>query len=159
MTIRQSSINIINVSNCVIFFVMEKNDPKLAMIRLYLMSRRILKFCKHLDSDKIITNLIILSLKESPKTIRELSTLFDVKHSWMSAKIGKIEDDGIIVKAKMKDPRYKLVKLTPKGLKIEKGVETYMDRHCMQAFSELKPKEIQQIGEWALKVRTDYGVE
>ncbi len=138
---------------------MKKNDPKLAMIRLYLMSRRLLKLCKHLDSDRIITNLIILSLKESPKTIRELSTLFDVKHSWMSAKIGKIEDDGIIVKTKMKDPRYKLIKLTPKGLKIEKEVENHMDRHCMQAFSELKPKEIQQIGEWALRVRTDYRTE
>ncbi len=101
----------------------------------------------------------MLSLKEGSKTIRELSTLFDVKHSWMSAKIGAMEKKGIVVKAKMKDPRYKLIKLTPKGIKEEKEVESDMDRHCMFAFSELNPKEIQQMGECALKVKTDYKTE
>ena len=109
---------------------MTNTNPKLAMMNLYLVSRRIIKLCKHLDSSRIMKNLIMLNLKLGSKTIRELSDIFDTKHSWMSSTISKMEKQGIVSKEKHKDPRCKLIQLTPKGLQAEREMEKNMDYHC-----------------------------
>ncbi len=135
---------------------MTNTNPKIAMMNLYLVSRRIIKLCKHLDSSRIMKNLIMLNLKVGPKTIRELSDLFDTKHSWMSSTISKMEKQGVISKEKHKDPRCKLIKLTPAGIEAEKEMEKYMDYHCHKAFSDLNEKEVENLSNLVKKVKTDY---
>lgn len=136
--------------------MIKENDQKKVLLKTYLASRRIIKFCKYLGSDRIMKNLILFTLAEKPKTIRELSQLFSVRHSWMSATIGILEKKGHVSKKKLKDPRFKSVALTPLGEKAEKEIEGLMATHCKLAFSGMSPKEIEQLGDLAVKVKTDY---
>ena len=73
----------------------DKKDSKLAMMRIYKLSCKIIKFCKQHNSEDVITHLIIISLNFESKTIRDLSEEFDVEHSWMSTTVGKLEKQGI----------------------------------------------------------------
>lgn len=124
---------------------MRQANSKLAMMDLYLLSRRIIKRCKQLDSDRIMTSLILFNLKLSPKTIRGLSDIFDTKHSWMSSMISKLENAGWITKEKHKDPRCKLIKLTPAGVQAEKESGKQMAFHYSKAFADMTDKEIEDV--------------
>ena len=136
---------------------MKRDDPKLAIMNLYLMSRRILKQMKRMDSNRVMKHLILLHLSEQSHTIRELSDIFDVNHSFMSSRISAMEKEGVIKKGKSKeDTRYTNIIITTKGLTAVKVIKKFMDKYCKITFEKLTPKEIGVIASLAPKVRTDY---
>jgi DNA-binding MarR family transcriptional regulator len=128
------------------------------LMRLYLATRRFTLFCKKLDSKRVVRHLIMLSISENPKTIKELADEFSVKHSWMSTILGKMESDKLIEKYVHCDPRCRIVKLTPKGEAILGRILAVMDRHTQEAFADMSSSEVETMANLFEKVKTDYNI-
>ena len=124
--------------------------------RLYLFSRRVIKFCKYLNSEQIIRHLIIYTIGQKSYSIKELASLFNISHPWMSATVSKLEKKGIVTKKTNEDSRCRIVVLTPKGEKIRGDIKLRMDAHCEHAFENITEQEVELMGKLVMRINYDY---
>lgn len=133
---------------------MKKFGPKNVLVKIYLLSRYVIKNSKKFSKEALLRAVLTHILDEKPRTVRELSTMYSTNHSFMSAAVSMMEKEGLVKKKRYKDQRYRVVHLMPKGRKLVENVRKAGCEYCEGFFSKLTDKEVKQLGD--LISRLDY---
>ncbi len=136
---------------------MKKSDHIKTLTNLYLVARRMLNFSKKVQGDMVLRSSLLVVICEKPRTVRELTDMCSVQHSFMSSIITKMEEEGLLKKRTNKDKRYRLISITPKGRKmLEFLIEKNGRRRVEGFFANMTDKEIDQLDQLILKFNFSY---
>ena len=124
------------------------------LVQIYLLSRYVILMCKKCskDSGLIARFVAIQLLSEKPRTVRELSSLFSVNHSFMSSFISDLEKKGYVRKKRHKDNRFRLIELTPKGKEMAKAINQLGQTDAEGLFSNMTETEIKTLEKMLCKI-------
>ncbi len=135
---------------------MDIDDKKGVLIKMYLIGRTLVKAGKKLDKGKTMLFITLFLLDEKPRTIQELSVLFSVNHSFMSAFISDLEKKGIIKKKLTKDHRFRKVNISVKGKELRRQIAHEGHRISNTLSKNLSEEEILLMNKLLDKLNVSY---
>jgi len=125
---------------------MKELDKSKAIFDLYVFATRAVFVCKKYSRGQNSPFTAIMELlSRQPMTVRGLSVLFSVKHSYMSLLVSRMEKLGLVKKVKSKDKRFRLLTPDPQAKKIYKVVNKEFSRFADVAFEDMTKKEVRQL--------------